>query len=295
MAPMIPSAAAIYTYPNPPGYGDTFFMYAYNGSDNITNGSDYFNLTIPVQDGDFVARYWAGADTITTKIQIYDSLMRKTSSEAVDYSSFKTGMLILPERVYPVNNAIRFDLINVAKVLKGTSVSVNVYASQLVFAGVRRRAAHYSDPEPAGYSYYEEPYNLGQDGSTGTFQLSINKLGATGGVLAAPDTYLLPIRNNDFELRRIELQLQSNQQASQFAIQLYDNYQNKISNVPILSNRFFHLNPTQSSGELNFFPSPPLVYKIGSFLRFDIQSLLMGVAIPQAFNLLFHGVKRIKC
>ena len=131
--------------------------------------------------------------------------------------------------------------------------------------------------------------------TTATFNLSINKFAAVAGVYTNPDVYQLPILDNDFELRRVELQLQSSQQASQFAIMLYDNFQVQTSNVPILANRFFHLNPEQSSGELNFFPSPPLVYKIGSFIRFEIYSLLLGVALPQAFNLLFHGVKRIPC
>jgi hypothetical protein len=290
----------IYHYSPPDGYGDTFFVYAYSGG-LLTNGASPNGLSIPILDGDFVCRFWCGLETLATGIQIYDNLLRQCFSAPVSYGAgfAPTGMLVLPERFYPVNNAIRFDLVNVNQTLVGTSGGVSVYASQLLFYGVRRRALHYSDPEGSPYSYYEKPYELGQQTSgvqTSTFVLSINKYGATGGAFTTPDSYQFEIRDYDFELHRVELQLQSAGQTSQFAIMLYDNYGNQVSNVPLLANKFFHLSPSQSSGELNFQPCPPIVYRVGSNLRFDIYSLLMSpTTLPQTFNLLFHGVRRYPC
>lgn len=296
MSSTLPTADILYNYFPPPGYGDTAFIYAYDPV-GLTNGSDYDNRSIQIQDGDFVARYMSGMETMSEKFMVYDALIRRCFSKNIDFSTPReTGQLILPERVYPVNNAIRFDFENVALTTMGTSGGITIYGSQLVFAGVRRRLAHYSDPEPSPYTYYEKPFCLGSPGSTGTFRLTINQYGATAGLYTTPDSYQLPVRDQDFELRRIELALNSSGQASQFKIQLYDNYGNRVSNIPIMANKFFHLNPAQSAGELNFFPSPPILYKVGSFIRFDIHSLMMSpTSIPVTFSLLFHGVKRIPC
>lgn len=288
---------SIYHYSPPPGYGDTFFMYAYNGG-LLTNGTEVDGVHINIYDGDFVCRYWAGLETIATKIMIYDPLIRKCFASPVDYSTPRpTGMVVLPERVYPVNNAIRFDLIGINQRSPGVQSGTTIFASQLVFAGVKRRALHYSDPEPSSYPYYEKNFAPNTPGATGSFQLSINKYAAdASGNINPPDTYEIPIRDFDFELRRVELQLQSDLQTSQFSITLYDNYQNATSNIPILSNKFFHLDPAHSLGELNFWPSPGILYKVGSYIKFDIWSLLVTpTALPQAFNLLFHGVRRIPC
>jgi hypothetical protein len=291
----------IYHYPVPPCYGDTFFAYAYDASQYpLTAGNNYFGLQIPVLDGDFVNRFVTGFETMGVGFQLYDSLIRQSFSNfALLGSGYNpTGLVVLPERAFPVTNAIRFDVQNAQPVILATVGGTAVYASQLIFFGVRRRALHYSDPEQSEFPYYEKQYELGlQNSPLATYQLTINQYATTaGGVFNPPQTGQIRIQDFDFELRRIELQLQSPQQTSQFKIMLYDNYGNQTSNIPLLANKFFHLNPTQSSGELNFQPCPPILYKVNSYLKFDIYSLLNSpTSLPQTFNLLFHGVRRIPC
>lgn len=291
----------IYHYPVPQGYGDTFFVYAYDGgAQPLVNGQSYQGLSIPILDGDFVVRYTTGFETIGTGFQVYDSLLRQTSSDFMNLGAgyLPTGILAVPERVYPVTNLIRFDVRNAAPVTAGVIGGTTIYKSQLLFYGVRRRAAHYSDPEPSPYNYYEKDYEVGKENSAiATYPVVINQFAATaGGVINQPQVEMIAIRDFDFELRRVELQLQSPQQTSQFKITLYDNYGNKTSNIPLLANKFFHLDPRQSQGELNFQPCPPILYKVGSYLKFDIHSLLVSpTVLPQTFNLLFHGIRRIPC
>jgi len=82
-------------YRTPPGYGDTFYCYAYNG-ELLTNGQDAINQKIEVNDGDFVARYWSGLDTIATSIQIRDRISNPYFSSEVNLSGFSCGIQILP-------------------------------------------------------------------------------------------------------------------------------------------------------------------------------------------------------
>ena len=291
----------IYKYPVPQGYGDTFFAYVYDGGAlPLVVSSNYQGLNIPVLDGDFVNRFVTGFETIGEGFQIYDSLLRQCFSDYAllgDYNP--TGLMVLPERLYPVTNAIRFDIRNASPQDTGIIAGTTLYSSQLIFYGVRRRALHYSDPESSSYNYYEKDYEVGLESSlVATYQLSINQYGANAvtGAINPPQTEKILIRDFDFELRRVEMQYTAG--ISQFKITLYDNYGNATSNLPILCNKFFHFDPRHSSGELNFQPCPPILYKVGSYIKFDIQSLLtptIAPDLPVVYNLLFHGIRRIPC
>ena len=304
--PMSRDPEEMYTYQVPDGYGDTFFAYVFDGGTSynngaLTNGNSYQGLLVPVLDGDFVNRFVTGFETLspTGGFQLYDSLLRQCFSDYVKMGTFApSGLVVLPERVFPVTNNLRFDVQNVLLATNGVSHGHSIIAAQLVFYGVRRRALHYSDPEPSKYTYYEKQYEVGQENSTtATYRLSINQAAYNAnGALNAPQVEKILIRDFDFELRRVELALNSPQQLSQFKITLYDNYGNATSNLPILSNKFFHLDPRSSSGELNFQPAVPILYKVGSYLKFDIWSLLPDTSeFPVEFDLLFHGVRRIPC
>ncbi len=114
---------------------------------------------------------------------------------------------------------------------------------------------------------------------------------------------LIRVDEYDFELRRIELSLQSSNQTSQFKMQLFNQDKRQVSNLPVLSNLLCHINPTIHTGgepfqgkELSFWPAPPLLYRVNSVLRFDTYSLLVSpTVLPQTFQLLFKGVRRIPC
>jgi hypothetical protein len=283
----------LYDYSVPDGYGDTFFQYVY-AADALTNGQSYFaQVVATIDDGDFVLRHWAGLDTVvnntTGTVQFYDPNLRNFFAAPALLGSFASGKGVDPEKWYPQRAAIKADLGVIDKAVAGTDGALTVYASQLVFSGVRRRKGFRSDPGPSAYKYYEEEFAY-------PFQLSIDNYASTGGVLNPATQYMIQIQDRDFELRRIELALQTPQQASQFLMTLYDNNWIATQSAPVLCNHLCHLNPGQSSGEMSFFPSPPLLYKIQSVIRFDIWSLLFSpTVLPQVFNLNFVGVRRIPC
>lgn len=292
----------LYDYAVPPGFGDTFFQYAFNG-DALVPGQAYNQLGIRVDDGKFVSRFFAGQESIATgPMMIYDKSTKGLfGPPGFDFSPFATGKNLLPEVNYDANSFIRFDLSVAAPQIASTDAGANnVYASQLVFSGARRRAGFTSDPGPSLYPYYETSFGYtGVDAEASP--LAINNYATNGaGVVLPPVQYTIPVRDYDFELRRVEINYDSNESgipcAVAFKITLYDNFWIARSNVPIVANRFFHVSPALSSGELNFFPSPPLLYKVGSTIRFDIWSLLSApTTLPQTFNVFFYGVRRIPC
>jgi len=287
-------SVGLYDYTIPVGYGDTFFQYVFD-ADALTDGQSYLaqNAAL-IDDGDFVLRTWAGLETVvnntTGTIQLYDPNLRNFFSGPALLGSFASGMAVQPEKYYPARSAIKVDLGNVSKVLAGSMGGLNVYRSQLIFSGVRRRANFRSDPGPSTYRYYEKKYQM-------PFTLSINNYAATaGGVLNPAVQHIIPVQDFDFELRKIILAPQSAQQLSQFKMTLYDSNWIATSSAPVISNHLCNIAPNVSSGEQAFFPCPPLLYKVNSVIRFDIWSLLFSpTTLPQTFQLLFEGVRRIPC
>jgi hypothetical protein len=285
----------MYNYYPPPGYGDTFFQYVFDAQNPssqalLTNGTTRLGAYIPIFDGSFVSRFWSGLPTIAAGIQIYDWLGRQFYSQVENIgvgspALFYGQRLICPEVEWPDNGKIVFDLANITQ----TSPTDGVLASQLVFTGVRRRANVISDPVPSDYKYYEKDYDI-------PYSLVINNYATTGGQFNPSTQITIPVNDFDFELRRIELALQSPQQTSQFKIQLYNTDWVKLSNAPVLSHLLMHTNPQVNSGELAFWPAPPVLYRVNSVIRFDIYSLLVSpTALPQTFQLTFRGVRRIPC
>jgi hypothetical protein len=277
--------------------GDTFFQYVFDAQGaGLVDGTTRNQLGVAVTDGEFVLRYWSGLPTIADRLQIYDWLARRFASEAMFLGAASNAgygqMVVLPEVKYPVNGNIRFDLTNITQALAAAGLA----ASQLVFSGVRRRPGDISDPAPSSYKYYEKPFSF-------PYTLSINNYGIVGGVIQPSVQSIIPVTEYDFELRRVELSLQSTDQTSQFKILLYNQDWRQTANLPVLSNLFCHINPTVHTGgepfsgrELSFQPCPPLLYRVNSVIRFDIFSLLVSpTALPQTFQLLFNGVRRIPC
>ncbi len=276
----------MYEYTTPPGFGDTFYQYVYDAQgQGLSNGSTVLQVGPPVINGDFLMRYWSGLSTIAQGLKIFDWQGRFRSSDFMTLGTNKNpfaNMVVAPELFYPDGSYIRIDLQTLALL----STSEGLSESQMVFTGAKRKPYSVSDPVPSAYKYYEKPYAM-------PYTLSINSYGTAGGV---PLQIQIPIQDFDFELRRIELAQQSAQQSSQFKVTLYDNNRLMRSNLPVLSNMFFHLNPQTSSGEFNFWPCPPILFPVDGAIYFDIWSLLSSpTSLPQTFQLMFHGVRRIPC
>ncbi len=291
----------MYEYKTPVGWEDTFFQYVVDAqSTPLSNGTDKMQVGVQLNDGEFFLRYWAGLPTIAEKLQIYDWLQRQFASGPMLLGNGSNAgygqMVVLPEVRYPHNGNVRFDLYNIQQQVAGVDGALTVYASQMVFSGVRRREAPLLQSSQA-QRYKEVRFSY-------PYTLTINNYASSGGALLPPIRIQIPITEYDFELRRIELGLQSQGQSSQFKMLLYNQDKRQVANLPVLSNLLCHLNPRiqtgaepfASSGELGFWPCPPMPYRVNSVLQFDIFSLLFApTVLPQTFQLLFDGVRRIPC
>lgn len=268
----------IYDYLTPPGVGDVFYQYVYDAA-ALTNGNNYNQLAIFVDNYDFICRHWSGWSSIlnsatTGTVQVYDSIARQWFSLPIQLGAFAEGAVVLPEKRYQVNSSIKFDLKNVLKAANGEN-----FASQLVFTGVRRIPGVNSDPGPGSYQkYYLKSF---------AYQQSLT-IAATP---TADQLIQIPITDFDFELERVEMTAFAT--VSPFSITLFDSNNVARSNAPVNANRFFNFNPTASNGEQNFWPSPPILYPVNSVLRFVAKSL--ANAGPTTYQLLFVGNRRIPC
>lgn len=201
----------MYDYETPEGYGDTFFIYNFNGEDiPLTNGNNYTLIGVPVQDGLFVCRAWSGGVLIvnatTGTVQMYDGVKCAWFQLPILQGGiFPPSMAVLPEKVYRDNSALRFDLTNVAL---NVNVSVaSVYADQMAWYGVKRVRGGVSDPAPSNYKYYEKPFSY-------PITITINNYGPSDPItgnpivgLATPTQYQILIQDFDFELRRISMSI----------------------------------------------------------------------------------------
>lgn len=296
----------IYDYKTPDGAGDTFYQYVVDFQDlGLVDGNDYLQTEGPrIADGDFIVRNWCGLFGAAKRLKIYD-WQKKGLSLAPMFVGAGTGrggmgqMVVCPEVAYPDRSRIILDLINMQQSVAGVDGALTVLASQLVFSGVRRRQGVVSDPVPSAYRYYEKEYSI-------PYTLSINNYASSGGVFLPSVQHKVPIDDFDFELRRIELAYSNVEQDSKFKMQLYDTNWNMASNLPVLSNILCHTNfpgddtnavPSSSqNGEYAFWPSPPMLYRVNSVIRFDVFSLLISpTTLPVDFGLVFKGVRRIPC
>lgn len=302
----------VYNYPVPRGFGDTFYIYAYDAVEQgLANGQTYSSLSFPILqgEGDFVHRYVQGVDSVTSSIQIYDWQKKRYFSDMANLGAFRQGHVVLPEKTYPWASAFQFDLGPVAMTQVGADNAGNpVNASQLVFSGVRRTAGDISDPAPSLYKWYAKTYRH-------CSIIEIPNYAYIGGVIQPPTSYRLDVTDFDFELWQIVVgtdpitgQWTTTNGAgsfvrSPFKMQLYDTNREIVTNIPILADYFCHRPRTNALPDvpLAFFPSPPMLYRVNSAIRFDIWSMLtqsgvnMPISLPAMFAVDFIGVQRIPC
>jgi hypothetical protein len=254
-------------------------MYAFNAG-SLTNGSSYQRLFIPVDNYDFILRHWAGWDSVidtpanSGSIQAYDDIQRNFAALPMALGGFKSGQVLLPEKRYRVNAKIQFDLNKVLLANNGGTA-----ASQLVFSGVRRIPGQAGDPAPSAVNFkrvkFFYPYTL-------TVQQAP----------VAPVMNSIPVLDYEFELERIELTPYL--YPSRFAMTLFDSNKIGRSNVHIDALRICHSDPSLSGGELSFFPSPPLLYRVNSSINFETISRI-GAGGALTFQMLFVGSRRMPC
>lgn len=194
----------MYDYEVPDGVGDIFYVYVFNPAESgLVSGQSYSYIPVQIQDGTFILRAWSGADSVLAAvgavgtwgtIQLYDPHSRLFFDLPTSlFSDAGTGTAVLPEKHYPDNSALRFDLTDT---WLATDLTAVVPVSQLAFYGVRRIPGAKSDPEPSAYRYKEVDFSI-----PFTFPLQGNGTAAGPGQLTQ---YTVQIQDYDFELRRIE-------------------------------------------------------------------------------------------
>lgn len=172
-----------------------------------------------------------------------------------------------------------------------------VISSQLAFYGVRRLKAGVSasDPAPSPFKYYEKPFEIPY-----SFTLA-NVYNPAVGLLAQPMTkQQIVINNYDFELRQIRKATLDTTGpvaiTSPFAMWLYDSALVQRSNLPVLAELLCD-DPKFIPGLHQVWPCPPILYRVNSYITFDVFSLVPpGTAnLPLTVKLMFRGVRRIPC
>lgn len=267
----------------------------------LVNGSDNTFLKINVTDGAFVCRAWNGAYTLldqTTatlgRIQIYGENSDKwfeTATKCYTPNPHMQCAAVLPEKHYTVDSAIKFDLLDVAV----RNQAGGIPTAQLVFYGVRRinNAIQASDPVPSNYRYYEKTFKI-----PFSFQIA-GPYNTALPLLSQGFQTFISIADYDFELRHITKWVTDANGAaitvpSPFAITLYDSALVARSNLPVMSE--FLIDDAVTPTGRNYFPSPPIMYKVDARIVMDIYGLLApAVAFPVTVNLLFDGVRRVPC
>lgn len=258
----------------------------------LTNAADYKNVTIPVnRDAPFLARRMSGRSLIGNQIQLYDRTGNYVSS---DPFATPADYPLIPEMLYDPASQIRFDLIGAdaatASRAYGVANSINNYWTQLIFQGVKRFRDLNAYLTP--YRYFDKVYQYALD-------CSIPYTGRLAAAYTAPSTptrFSIEVRDFDFELYSISLQADLANAAIQqsdtfFKLMLFDQYANQLFSAPVLDS---FLN---STGAVNnsVFPSPPLVYPVGSQIVVDVYSLLIAAQVTATLTITFTGVQRIAC
>jgi hypothetical protein len=194
-----------YDYLTPDGFGDTYFVYAFDVDNaggmgaNITPGANALRQRIGINDGEFRARWWRGVDqygNASQGIQIRDRLQNQYFSDTLVLNptsgslmnpTMNTGFPIMPEVAYPDSGYIGLDFY-------GALPGATNQPGQIAFHGVRRRKGIKSDPVPSPYKYYEKPYQ---------YQVTAT-IPAGYSITSAGVLIQIPITDFDFECRRID-------------------------------------------------------------------------------------------
>jgi hypothetical protein len=295
------------TYYTPDGCVDLPFIYTFDAS-KLTDGTTPAPLLRDItsdSDADFVLRAILGVpNCIDTPSNGGGFLLYNYSgSQAFSsvYSPFTNHYPVVPEKLYPRFNGIKFIL---QKVLRANTacvvnaVSLPIYRSQIAFQGVKRyqpSTPGYRSGSPALPPPYD-PSKYVLRPWTHSFSLNLNWFAWTAaGLPEIPRIFTFDIRDYDFELHHIDIAnavTGAVLTAPLFSIQLYDaTAKRQLSSAPVLCD-YINYNRTAYAPT---FPVPPLVYPVWTQVRFDITSLVCNTdgSAPYTIQISFVGLQRI--
>jgi len=257
------------------------------GQTPLTDGLSYQNLQVNLNsDADFLLRRIAGVNNCATSFRLFNQtgayLQSKSIIAPVDY-------LCVPQQKYNLGSQIRFDLYNVNLQSRsyGVGGSINNYWSQIAFQGVKvfPNLSPYETP----YKYYLRPFAYTQSVTVS----NTGRIASAYQGLQGSQQITVEMHDYDFELQYIEL-LITLSGGSQIVsdtyvkIMLYDQYQSQFFSRPVLDS---YINYT-SANNSSVWPCPTIVYPVGSFIRFDVWSLLTQTQVPATLQVTFGGMWR---
>lgn len=272
-------------YRVPPGYIDFPFVYVFDAR-ALTDGNSYYDVALDMQgDSDFILRRITGIQTVVgTTGQFRFKGANGAYAMSAPVFAGSNSRTVLPEKIYPYNTAIRFDLLNVAR--QSVVCTPTIYTSFLAFQGVKRFIASPGYPSgQSSYRYWEYKW-----GYRLQFTLSV----FDG---AEPVRLVVPVNDFDFELERISISRADGSRAMttpDFGITLLDPNRHAFSNLPLnvdFVNNAFARFPSQKS----VFPVPAVLYPIGSQIVFDVTSYLCAAGGAQSYEIFFDGLQRLPC
>lgn len=286
----------------PEGCIDQAAFLIFDGT-NLTDGSNVNNLSVKIdRDYDFVLRAVVGSQNIinpaTGGIVLYNYSGSRAFSQAV--VPMPNHYAVVPEKIYPRNGAIRFDLQNVLR--RNTACATTIFYPQLAFLGVKRYRPGDSDYQ-VGDPQLSPPFDpskfeLRPWTYTLRFSLSWSKwiAPAASGIIDIPRRFVIPVQDYDFELHFISaLNVTTGARFTlpdPFQMTLYDSSKRALSNLPV-NLSYFDYNRSEY-GNIAF-PCPPLVYPVWTQITVDIWSLICNTdpSLPYSIELTFGGVNRI--
>jgi len=277
-------------YQTPEGYYDLPYIHVYDG-DALTDGNNYSSINLGVAEHDygFVLRQIMGRDNLAARVQIRDSFAPLTSANAG--VTLPRTYVVAPERFVSPAGALLMDLFNVGRANRTDGVNT-IFFAQMAFQGLRRylqpQGASIVYPGPSDYAYRREPY-------TYLHQVTVNWAGTD----PSSRKYALPVEDDDFELERITIVRTQLAGAATNAVPnreikllLADQHGKQLANAPVLD---VYLNDAADAASCRYngvFPVPAVLYRLRSFIRFELVSLLLPGQLPAAYDIYFQGARR---
>ena len=258
------------------------FIYAFD-TDNLTLNSDVYNAILNLQsDAPFAARalnidsdeadFTTGEACNVRAMNTYR--MYGPEGQSLSSAPESRGRLFSPQIVYPAGGQIKFDLFGILKPSNNNDdpqVLPPNWKGQFLVQGAKLFAG--MEPSDSAYPYTRRWY---------TYRIDIpitwtGRVGPGFDAWAVPQSFTIQVQNYDFELHRLYTPRSA---CGLFKYMLYDAAQNGLSNIPVLDALTLTYGFYQRSAI--GFPSPHLLYPVGTQIKIDIYSLLTpaGIGIP---------------
>lgn len=289
-------------YQTPPGYADESFIYVYDAG-ALVAGVDYLNLFVDVADTDFVLRKIDGQGSILagagSRYQVRDKNQREFYQKPLYPATLFTApssRAVLPEVLYSRGSQIGFDLYQINPITHvfggGEGIlPTSVTTAQMLFWGNKR---YHRMKVDAGYPYYLKPFSYSVVVTINWNVYTYDAFGVPTG-FTPPRASIIPVNNFDFELWGLNVNdpVFGGFNFTLSKLQLYDPANEKRMSNPILTDLLAtNSGATGIISAGNAF-SPPILYPIGSQIKFDIHSLCFAPDIPLVREYVFFGAQRI--